>query len=881
MPRSDVTVEMRADSRRLRRDLYRARREWNAYARQVRSQVQGLARDATLVATAAAGAATGLVTASVREFEQVNKELIKTRTLVGITKREFQDLRDVVYDLGQTFGVSLKEISNASVGVFSAQLRGAQATRVLTTSVKLSALGFGDARESADLLTGSIRTYGAEVLSASRAGDILFAAAREGNFDPRELASGMSRVLPIANQLGIEFEEIAGAFASLSLVNIAPARAATAFIGIFSALIKPTQQAVDELDRFGLTIDDLRNAVRDKSLVDGLAALYDLFDGDLDSIGRVIPSLEGLPGFFSLVGERADETRVITDRLRDSFGDLDDAVAILEDSGATTFDKLGVAASVLGVKLGEAISEELYRRADEVTAALQEMARFIPQVARSIVAFSGNFANLIRVLYVNRDAIETLIKAYVGLRVAIVASTVAVGVTKGIVAFLDVLRNVTNVATASVGGLNAAFRALIKSGIITYVTMGLLIYIHGAYRRATGQTSEAVKALQEEVTGLQERASALLAEELDAGKPYRDAVKDVKALENEVQRLTNRRDNLADDSLFRTPAALANREALIEQNQAELAQAEENLRSARARRDLFAQDLEEIKQELVELGRQETQLRNQISEEQGGNLLNPVPNLIEGSKALAENLLSGVTTLFDIVTDGYDGIVDEATQAVEEAEAKAQAAIEGPAFEEAPAPTIDEPDLEPFRFEGGVLGSAIVSGIDDAIRNNSSQALGLSILEGINSTVQSAASNVLQAGINSVFRAAFGDTLQNTIEAGLTKIFSSAFDALGSLLGGLLGGAGAAAGAGVAAPTAHGGGYIPGFRGQEVPIIAQAGELVLTERQQQRLLGGNGTNVTINATGDVDAATQRALAVSGRQVAHLLQQQRREGVYVG
>ena len=77
----------------------------------------------------------------------------------------------------------------------------------------------------------------------------------------------------------------------------------------------------------------------------------------------------------------------------------------------------------------------------------------------------------------------------------------------------------------------------------------------------------------------------------------------------------------------------------------------------------------------------------------------------------------------------------------------------------------------------------------------------------------------------------------------------------------------------------HDGGIVPGQTGTDVPILAQAGELVLTRGQQADLSSAlelAGVNVTINATGDVTDATRRALLSSGAEVGRIAYQQLRE-----
>ena len=111
--------------------------------------------------------------------------------------------------------------------------------------------------------------------------------------------------------------------------------------------------------------------------------------------------------------------------------------------------------------------------------------------------------------------------------------------------------------------------------------------------------------------------------------------------------------------------------------------------------------------------------------------------------------------------------------------------------------------------------------------------------------------NFFSGGFNKI-----GSTIQkvgSTLFETVGKLFSGLFDAVGGFLSGLGGGGGGLSGL----FAFHEGGVVPGYPGQEVPAILQAGETVLPT-QDGVGLGGLGTTVVeVNITGDVSEQTQR------------------------
>ncbi len=122
----------------------------------------------------------------------------------------------------------------------------------------------------------------------------------------------------------------------------------------------------------------------------------------------------------------------------------------------------------------------------------------------------------------------------------------------------------------------------------------------------------------------------------------------------------------------------------------------------------------------------------------------------------------------------------------------------------------------------------------------------------------------LEQGIGAIFDSLAGviGNLFNNLSGTIGNLFSSL-----NLGGGFLGGLGGLFSGLLAFER---GGVVPGNPGSAVPIIAHAGEVVLNRGQQNRLLNGNAgqtINQTINVTGDVTAATRRAVADMSRDIA--------------
>ena len=148
----------------------------------------------------------------------------------------------------------------------------------------------------ADLLTGAMKVYGEENLSGARATDVLVAAIREGKLEPTTLAGALSQVLPFAQEVGVEFHEVAGALAAMSKQNIGAERGATALRGVFNKIIRPTEMARKEMQSYGIDIDEIRQIIREKGLPGGAADPQDRVRRQQRRDGKGLRGFRSSPG---------------------------------------------------------------------------------------------------------------------------------------------------------------------------------------------------------------------------------------------------------------------------------------------------------------------------------------------------------------------------------------------------------------------------------------------------------------------------------------------------------------------------------------------------------------------------------------------------------
>jgi len=244
-----------------------------------------MTRNLTVPLLAIAGASAKMAS----DFETAME---RTSALAGVAKQDLSMYREEVLALSRQTAQAPTDLANALYFVASAGLKDNQILPVLTMSAKAAAAQMADAATIGHLLTGVLVAYGDEAPTAAQAMDVLTAAIREGKAEPEDLASNLGTVIPVAAQMGVSFDELAGAIAASTNVNINAARAATGLRYMLIQLQNPTETAKNILDDYGLSAAQVQRWV-EEDLITGLERLAETFD---------MTTAKGKEAFFTTVG---------------------------------------------------------------------------------------------------------------------------------------------------------------------------------------------------------------------------------------------------------------------------------------------------------------------------------------------------------------------------------------------------------------------------------------------------------------------------------------------------------------------------------------------------------------------------------------------------
>ena len=258
------------------------------------------------------------------------------RVLTGATGAQFDVLTQQAIQLGATTQFSATQAAEAmgflgQAGFTTEQIFGAMpATLALAASAQM---GLG---EAADTVASIMAGFGMEVADLDGAVDVLTAGFVKTNTDLHGLGEAMKFVGPVANAMGLSFEETTAAIGLLSNAGIKGEMAGTALRGAITRLITPTDEAAGVMVKLGLGVMDGKEGFKNLALQ---------ADGSLKPLNELLTMLqtEGMSAAdaMELFGQRAGPAMI----------------ALLEQGApalvalTANLDAPGIAAEVGGVRM--------------------------------------------------------------------------------------------------------------------------------------------------------------------------------------------------------------------------------------------------------------------------------------------------------------------------------------------------------------------------------------------------------------------------------------------------------------------------------------------------------------------------------------------------
>lgn len=308
-----------------------------------------------------AGAAVVVGGASLKmatDFQTATTQLV---TGAGESKKNIDMVRQGILDMAGSVGQTPMQLAQGMFLIESAGYHGAAGLAVLKSAAEGAAVGGAQMSTVADALTTAMHDYNIPADHANQVTSALIETVASGKTHLEDLSNSLGRVMPTASALGVSFQDVTGALATMTNAGLSARFASQHLQNTLLALSSPSATASKAMSSVGLSSQQVKDALDGPQ---GLAGALQLIEthvnstfpaGSVQSVTALKNMLGGVTGYSTslmLTGANMStfETNVknIGDRLDGSgkqvqgFSDVQKDLGFQVKQAEATLESLGV-----------------------------------------------------------------------------------------------------------------------------------------------------------------------------------------------------------------------------------------------------------------------------------------------------------------------------------------------------------------------------------------------------------------------------------------------------------------------------------------------------------------------------------------------------------
>lgn len=355
----------------------------------------------------AAGSAAilGFGIASVGAFQDFQEGISEVFTLLpGITDDAMREMESSVQSFMEQTGRLSSETIPALYQALSAGVPKDNVFDFLTIANKAAVGGATDLETAVNGITSAVNAYGAEVLSAGEASDIMFTAVRLGKTTFEELSASMFQVTTVAAGMGVAFSDVLAGVATLTSQGVPTSVAMTQ---IRQALLEMNDAGTEIGKKFtelaGTSFADF--IAQGHTLAEAFQILADEAERSGIPIEQMFGSVEAGQAALALTGANMDTFTNNINEMGNAAGATEAAFATMNQTLGAAMGRLAARWESLMISMGRIIEPFItpvieafstfiaYLAATLDTGdALNDWLSNLPSALRPIAAFVGDIA---------------------------------------------------------------------------------------------------------------------------------------------------------------------------------------------------------------------------------------------------------------------------------------------------------------------------------------------------------------------------------------------------------------------------------------------------------------------------------------------------------
>lgn len=347
-----------------RKGVEQAQAEMAKLSGAVNDTQKKISKQAKMVGAAVGAAAIGIGIAGTMAFVDFERSMNEVFTLIPGTSQDAMDaMTNNVKKFSKEFGVVPDQVIPALYQALSAGIPQDNVFAFLETAQKAAKGGVTDLTTAVNGISSVVNAYGADVLNATQASDLMFTAVKMGKTTFEEMSNALYNVTPTTAALGVKFADVTAAMSAMTAQGIPTNVATTQLRQLFVELSKEGTKTSDVFEKiagksFKQFVAEGGNTQQALQLLEGYAGKTNVGINDL------FGSVEAGSAALALTGRGADTFTKNLDAMNNSAGATDTAFGTMQKGIGPLIDKFKAWAAVILIDIGEKVAPVIQKIVD-------------------------------------------------------------------------------------------------------------------------------------------------------------------------------------------------------------------------------------------------------------------------------------------------------------------------------------------------------------------------------------------------------------------------------------------------------------------------------------------------------------------------------------
>jgi len=347
---AELTAEIGVDLTDFEKGLKKLKKDLGSFGKNVLGKIGKTMKVGFAAASAAfvAGITTSIVAAA--GFDKAMREV---NTLLNLSEEEFKAFSGEVLQLSSDMGIDAVQATEAIYQALSAGVPKENVLDFLRIASKTAIGGVTDTKTAVDGLTNILTPFRLSMDQATKVADSMFATMKIGKLTVGELSDALNVVAPTAANAGVNFQEMLGAMAQITLSGTPVSKAANQVRVAIQAILAPTDEAAALLKTLGIQTG--KAAFEGRTLVEVFEDIKVKAQGNEAALRKLLGSEEALGAIYQTTGVNAESAAKSIDLVKNSAGAAQTAYEEMRKSLSAKFNALKVRINNIAIQIGQAL----------------------------------------------------------------------------------------------------------------------------------------------------------------------------------------------------------------------------------------------------------------------------------------------------------------------------------------------------------------------------------------------------------------------------------------------------------------------------------------------------------------------------------------------